>query len=78
MEDKGPESSVVFLCLTSVGQSGDDDAAASSGCDHEAGLDDGYDGETFRLRYHMSYNTDTKVPASLNKYEKIFISLLTC
>lgn len=45
------------LFLTSVGQAGDDDAAASSGCDHEAGLDDGDDGQTLRLRYHMSCST---------------------
>lgn len=45
------------LVLTSVGHAGDDDAAASSGCDHETGLDDRDDGQTLRLRYHMSCNT---------------------
>ena len=50
--------------LTSVGQSGDDDATASPGRDHEAGLDDRDDGQTLRLRNHMSYNTQ-KTFASL-------------
>lgn len=63
------------LCLTSVGQPGDNDAAASSGCDHEAGLDDGDDGQTLRLRYHMSCNTHTKMTASRNTLKEIQIFL---
>lgn len=50
-----------LLCLTSVRQSGDNDAAASSGCDHKAGLDDGDDGQALRLRDHMSCNIHTKM-----------------
>jgi len=46
-------------CLTSVGQSGDDDAAASSGGDHEAGLDDGDDGQPLGLGDDMSCNAQT-------------------
>lgn len=50
----------LFLCLTSVGQSGDNDSAAPSGCDQEAGLNDGDDGQALGLRDHMSCNTHTK------------------
>lgn len=39
--------------LTSVGQSGDHDAAASSGGDHEARFDDRDDGQALRLGDHM-------------------------
>lgn len=46
--------------LTSVGQSCNNDAAASPGWDQEAGLDDGDDGQTLCLCYHMSCNTREK------------------
>lgn len=39
--------------LTSVGQSGDHDTAASSGGDHEARFDDRDDGQALRLGDHM-------------------------
>lgn len=42
--------------LTSVMKPGDDYSAASSGCDHEACLDDGDDGQTLSLSYYVSYN----------------------
>lgn len=50
MEQKTTE----LKTLTSVSQASDDDAAASSRCDHEASLDDRDDGETLGLRHHMS------------------------
>lgn len=61
-EQKGgrkEDGGVQFLGLTSVSQSGDDDAASSSSGDHEAGLDDRDDGQTLGLRDHMSCNTPT-------------------
>lgn len=39
--------------LTSVSQSGDHDATACSRGDHEAGFDDGDDGQTLRFGDHM-------------------------
>lgn len=48
----------MLSCLTSVGQSGDHDATACSRGDHEAGFDDGNDGQTLRLGNHMGCKRD--------------------